>query len=525
MPQGRLKEDGCVMAFVSKKGRAGGHTGAVRFGKFGPDRVVRWVALPCVGAALAVWSVTVLAGVSSMGASFASSPDLMPRALAPPAEVASLDPASRETLLRQARASLVPNIGFSGKTARLATATFAPDAGGEAEKGKGRFEQVVASAALTPSKIAEAFARSGLVARAPETGKTTMARLSSKRAALPRATEERFARLPSQAVPVLERFARGGAEVEASPQVLLAYADPSPFATAGSLSDAGTLEDGSLVLQGPPGDDAQDSAALPGYEDTPESSPLPLRRPRSDDGKRTDDRKRPDDNRRSDDNKRPNDNKRSDDNGRADDNRRPEPGKRQDDRQRADDRQPSDDQPAPRTNKSQRGAPMMAFAKPDAPDRDRGGGIFKNFLNTPRAGGGTAVYDISAQVVYMPDGSKLEAHSGIGAMADNPRYTHVKMKGPTPPGTYNLSMREKRFHGVEAVRMLPANGKVAHNRTGILAHSYLLRGGRAESHGCVAFKDYNRFLTAFKKGKVTRIVVVPGGGKSKSPMQVASARG
>ena len=102
---------------------------------------------------------------------------------------------------------------------------------------------------------------------------------------------------------------------------------------------------------------------------------------------------------------------------------------------------------------------------------------------------------------------KLEAHSGIGKMADNPRFVHVKMNGPTPPNTYKLSMRETRFHGVEAIRMTPVGGGKMHGRDGILAHSYLLRGGRAELHGCVAFKDYPRFLKAFKQGKVKQLVV------------------
>ncbi len=131
-----------------------------------------------------------------------------------------------------------------------------------------------------------------------------------------------------------------------------------------------------------------------------------------------------------------------------------------------------------------------------------------------KAGNGVAVYDITAAKVYMPDGSVLEAHSGIGKMADNPRYVDVKMTGPTPPHTYNLKMRETRFHGVEAIRMLPIDGKNKHGRDGFLTHSYLLRGGRAESHGCVAFADYPRFLTAFKQGKVKQIVVVPSGGRA-----------
>jgi len=163
---------------------------------------------------------------------------------------------------------------------------------------------------------------------------------------------------------------------------------------------------------------------------------------------------------------------------------------------------------------------MLAFARPDKPAV----GAFKNLFNTPKAGKGVAIYDISAAVVHMPDGTKLEAHSGIGKMADNPKFVHVKMNGPTPPNTYKLSMREKRFHGVEAVRMTPIGKETMHGRDGILAHSYLLRGGRAESHGCVAFKDYNRFLKAFKQGKVTHIVVVPSLSKMPKVQLVSNGR-
>ncbi|TIU05442.1 MAG: DUF2778 domain-containing protein, partial [Mesorhizobium sp.] len=50
-------------------------------------------------------------------------------------------------------------------------------------------------------------------------------------------------------------------------------------------------------------------------------------------------------------------------------------------------------------------------------------------------------------------------------------------------------------------------------------HTYLLRGAPAQSSGCVAFKDYGRFLSAFKKGKIKRLVVVPR--LNGSPTQVA----
>ena len=104
-------------------------------------------------------------------------------------------------------------------------------------------------------------------------------------------------------------------------------------------------------------------------------------------------------------------------------------------------------------------------------------------------------------------------------MVDQPRYVHVKDRGPTPPNTYNLSLRESRFHGVEAIRLTPANGGNKYNRDGLLAHTYMLRGGRAESNGCVVFKDYHRFLAAYKNGKIKRLVVVPR--LTRSPTQVA----
>ena len=156
-----------------------------------------------------------------------------------------------------------------------------------------------------------------------------------------------------------------------------------------------------------------------------------------------------------------------------------------------------------------------ALASPPAAGKDKSGFSLRNlFGGAARPGKGVAVYDISAARVYMPDGSVLEAHSGIGEMADDPRYVHVKMNGPTPPHTYNLKMRERRFHGVEAIRMLPVDGRNKHGRDGFLTHSYLLRGRTAQSHGCVAFKDYPKFLNAFKSGKVTQLVVVPSGGRA-----------
>jgi len=119
----------------------------------------------------------------------------------------------------------------------------------------------------------------------------------------------------------------------------------------------------------------------------------------------------------------------------------------------------------------------------------------------------TAVYDISARTVYLPSGRKLEVHSGLGDKMDNPRYVSVKNRGPTPPNVYDLSLRERPFHGVRAIRLTPVGDNNMFGRDGILAHSYML-GPNGQSNGCVSFNDYPAFLNAFMKGEVERMVVV-----------------
>jgi len=120
----------------------------------------------------------------------------------------------------------------------------------------------------------------------------------------------------------------------------------------------------------------------------------------------------------------------------------------------------------------------------------------------------TAVYDISARTVYMPNGTKLEAHSGLGGLMDNPAYVNQRMVGSTPPNVYDLKPREKLFHGVAALRMTPVGESDMMGRDGLLVHSYML-GPNGDSNGCVSIKEYDKFLQAFRYGQVKRLVVVP----------------
>ncbi|HZM07652.1 MAG TPA: DUF2778 domain-containing protein [Methylocella sp.] len=149
--------------------------------------------------------------------------------------------------------------------------------------------------------------------------------------------------------------------------------------------------------------------------------------------------------------------------------------------------------------------PMLAYA---APERD----VFDNegkITTGPLLGldSGAAFYDISAHTVYLPDGTELEAHSGQGGRLDDPRYVHEHMRGATPPNVYELALREKTFHGVQALRLKPIGNGNVFGRSGLLAHTYML-GPKGESNGCVVFKNYKVFLQAFQNGQIKRLIVV-----------------
>ncbi|MGY0573137.1 DUF2778 domain-containing protein [Bradyrhizobium sp. RDM12] len=120
----------------------------------------------------------------------------------------------------------------------------------------------------------------------------------------------------------------------------------------------------------------------------------------------------------------------------------------------------------------------------------------------------TAVYDITAKTVYLPDGTKLEAHSGLGSNLDDPRSSRVRMRGVTPPHIYELKPREALFHGVPALRLTPIGGENAiYGRDGLLAHTFML-GPNGDSNGCVSFKDYYAFLDAYRNKGIRKLAVL-----------------
>ncbi|MEJ2626023.1 MAG: DUF2778 domain-containing protein [Pseudolabrys sp.] len=165
--------------------------------------------------------------------------------------------------------------------------------------------------------------------------------------------------------------------------------------------------------------------------------------------------------------------------------------------------------PQPKPEPKYKAASLPPAEKPETPKAPA----------LPGSDGRTALYDISGHTVYLPDGTRLEAHSGIGHRKDNPHYVKVRMRGPTPPNLYNLTLRRRLFHGVRAIRLNPVNKSKMFGRDGMLAHTYML-GPSGQSNGCVSFKHYNKFLRAFRKGEIDRMVVVRN--LDEAPAQLAS---
>lgn len=165
-------------------------------------------------------------------------------------------------------------------------------------------------------------------------------------------------------------------------------------------------------------------------------------------------------------------------------------------------------------------SPATAYAEPEpraaggarvaslaATDRSSGFSFFAKSGPPPGYDKYTAVYDISARTVYLPDGTKLEAHSGLGDRLDDPRHVNERMRGATPPHLYELTMREDLFHGVQALRLTPVGDGDVFGRAGLLAHPFML-GPNGDSNGCVSFRDYDAFLKAYQQGQVKRLAVV-----------------
>lgn len=460
------------------------------------DRAVAFAAFMGVGVAVSMWSMATVATLHTVETSIFSASRILPESSLLPGTVALVDPLQRIAQLTRASTSHIAAARHEGPVGAAANRSRSTADGGRSaryaavvvEEGKSarvaphlqprlkspapaetaleqRFEHVVREAALTPEKRAAAFAHPGAVAaEAARSARLALATADEMPASTPlqaapvpgaAPTGERFGELPDQApVPGKEPLPSNRmpavAEVEKSARVALAV-------VGASQSDDTDIPLPSLPASAPapsmsqPSDDDQDASGNAAQDAfaaaVPDSAPVPAKRPELGNG-------------------------------------------------------------IPFKPSSQKPDTVLAYAKPDEPV-ERAQPKPSNKLALPGPGSGVAVYDIKAATVYLPNGERLEAHSGMGSFTDKPRYVDEKNRGPTPPNVYTLSLREKLFHGVPAIRLTPVGDNKMYGRVGFLAHTYMLRGHYAQSNGCVVFKDYQKFLRAFKRGKITKLVVVP----------------
>ena len=448
------------------------------------DRAFALAAFVGAGMAFSMWSMATVATLHTVQTSIFSASRILPESSLLPGTVALVDPLQRIAQLTRASASHIAAVRFDkatrpttplpsrlavedGRSARYGSfvveetksARVSPTRQPRLKKADAavetplerRFEKVVKEAALTPEKRAAVFARPAKLA--DDSGRSMRLALAAPEAEMsgPAYTpsEERFGGVLPDRAPVPEKEPLPSRTMPAVAEVEKS-ARVALAVVGSSQSDGTDIPTPSLPTIAPaPSRDVQDQGddrpQDPFAEAMPDSAPLPASRPEPDRGI---------------------------------------PFK------------PSEHKPDT----------VLAYAKPDEPvEREQPAPKYA----LPGAGSGVAVYDIKAATVYMPNGERLEAHSGMGSFTDKPRYVDEKNRGPTPPNVYTLSLREKLFHGVPAIRLTPVGDKKMYGRDGFLAHTYMLRGRYAQSNGCVVFKNYDKFLRAFKRGNVTKLVVVP----------------
>jgi len=174
----------------------------------------------------------------------------------------------------------------------------------------------------------------------------------------------------------------------------------------------------------------------------------------------------------------------------------------------------SNDRPASSINCGASASPRIHCC-PTLPPTPASTGSLPSTLNqNPMLGGSppydrqTAVYDISAHMVYLPDGTKLEAHSGLGSRLDDPRSSSMKMVGVTRRTSTNSSRARRCSMACRRCGSIRSAGEdKIFNRVGLLAHTFML-GPNGDSNGCVSFKDYYAFLNAYRNQGIRRLAVL-----------------
>ena len=203
---------------------------AQRIPSFNPKRIVRWIAVPGASAAVGLWLIGTMAGLSSVGASLSATSSGLPQTLAMPGSLAMADPLKQHFLRSSAPFALANAHGgaqalhdhavqcgascfklarvspLGEKSARL-TIHARPEQPILKSKAQERFDRMEAS--LSPTKLAAAFAGAGKpVATADARPVISQAAPQITEASLVPSVQVMASLSSDMPAPVAERFAR-----------------------------------------------------------------------------------------------------------------------------------------------------------------------------------------------------------------------------------------------------------------------------------------------------------------------------
>ena len=118
----------------------------------------------------------------------------------------------------------------------------------------------------------------------------------------------------------------------------------------------------------------------------------------------------------------------------------------------------------------------------------------------------TAVYDISARVVYLPDGTSSKPIRAWGTPSTI-RATKRARSRPDAAPSLPVGAPRRLVPRRSGPAPQPDRGRRSLRPAGLLAHPFML-GPNGDSNGCVSFRDYEAFLKAYENGQINKLAVV-----------------
>lgn len=115
------------------------------------------------------------------------------------------------------------------------------------------------------------------------------------------------------------------------------------------------------------------------------------------------------------------------------------------------------------------------------------------------------VYDVRKAILYK-DGQKIDSgYSGYGKYKDNPKYEHIKNKGPIPRGRYIIGKAFTSSKTGPYVLPLKPYGDNALGRNSFQIHGDRISSPGTASTGCIILKPQIRKKIGSSKDTMLKV--------------------